>query len=215
MGLNFGDLDNDGWLDFYAGTGTPDLGMLVPNRMFRNDEGRAFQDVTTAGNFGHLQKGHAVCFGDIDNDGDQDVFEEMGGAYLADKARSTLFENPGNENGWLGLELEGVRSNRRAMGARIKVVVGGGPGPRFIYRTVGSGGSFGASPLRQEIGLGAASRVERVEVFWPATGEIQKIEGLQPRRRYRIREGSPEANEVEWPRSIRSRAADPPLAPRW
>jgi hypothetical protein len=207
MGLNFGDLDNDGWLDFYAGTGTPDLGMLVPNRMFRNAEGRAFQDVTTSGNFGHLQKGHAICFGDVDNDGDQDIFEQMGGAYLADKARSTLFENPGNDNAWLGLELEGVRSNRRAVGARIKVVVDGGAGPRVLHRTVGSGGSFGASPLRQEIGLGAAARVAGVEVFWPATGERQKIEGLQPGRRYRIREGSPEVKEVEWPRSTASPGA--------
>ena len=69
MGLNFGDLDNDGWLDFYLGTGNPDLGSLIPNRMFRNAGGRSFQDVTTAGNFGHLQKGHAICFGDFDNDG--------------------------------------------------------------------------------------------------------------------------------------------------
>ena len=59
MGLNFGDLDNDGWLDLYLGTGNPDFGTLIPNRMFRNADGRAFQDVTTAGNFGHLQKGHA------------------------------------------------------------------------------------------------------------------------------------------------------------
>ncbi|MCC6235401.1 MAG: VCBS repeat-containing protein, partial [Verrucomicrobiales bacterium] len=58
MGCNFGDLDNDGWLDFYAGTGDPDLITLMPNRMFRNGEGRVFQDVTTAGGFGHLQKGH-------------------------------------------------------------------------------------------------------------------------------------------------------------
>jgi hypothetical protein len=205
MGLNFGDLDNDGWLDFYAGTGTPDLGMLVPNRMFRNAEGRVFEDVTTAGHFGHLQKGHAVCFGDIDNDGDQDVFEEMGGAYLADKARSALYQNPGSGNAWLGLELEGVRSNRRAVGARLKVTVEGGAGTRVLHRTVGSGGSFGASPLRQEIGLGAAPGLLRVEVFWPATGETQRIDGLLPRRRYRIREGSPEAKEVEWPRTAQSR----------
>jgi hypothetical protein len=183
----------------YLGTGTPDLGMLVPNRMFRNRDGRSFDDVTAAGNFGHLQKGHAICFGDVDNDGDEDVFEEMGGAFLADKAWSALYQNPGNANAWLGLELEGVRSNRKAVGARIKVVVGGEEGPRSIYRTVGSGGSFGASPLRQEIGLGRASAIERVEVFWPVTGQTQTFTGLEPRRRYRIREGSPEATAVEWP----------------
>src|SRR6185295_11627508 len=92
MGLNFGDLDNDGWLDFYMGTGNPDFSTLVPKRMFRNDAGRRFQEVTTAGNFGHLQKGHAIAWGDVDNDGDQDIFEEMGGAYQSDRAYSALYE---------------------------------------------------------------------------------------------------------------------------
>ena len=101
--------------------GIPDFGTLIPKRMFRNAEGRAFQDVTTAGNFGHLQKGHAIAFGDVDNDGDQDVFEEMGGAFLADKAYSALYLNPGGATTGCGLELEGVRSNRSAIGARIKV----------------------------------------------------------------------------------------------
>jgi hypothetical protein len=201
MALNYGDLDDDGWLDFYVGTGTPDLGMLIPNRMFRNAEGRRFQEVTTAGDFGHLQKGHAIAFGDVDNDGDQDVFEEMGGAYLGDQARSALYLNPGNANAWLGVELEGVRSNRRGVGARLEVAVESSSGTRHIYRTVGSGGSFGGSPMRQEIGLGAARRVLWLEVLWPATGERQRISGLRPGHRYRIREGSPRAEEVVWPRS--------------
>jgi hypothetical protein len=206
MALNYGDLDGDGWLDFYAGTGTPDLGMLVPNRMFRNAEGRRFQDVTTAGNFGHLQKGHAIAFGDVDNDGDQDVFEQMGGAYLGDKAVSALYRNPGNANAWLGLELEGVRSNRRGVGARLALSVSGPSGVGVIHRTVGSGGSFGGNPMRQEIGLGPARRVEWLEVLWPASGERQRVEGLKPGRRYRIREGSPKAEEVVWPTKSAPRA---------
>jgi VCBS repeat protein/ASPIC/UnbV protein len=199
MGLNFGDLDNDGWLDFYAGTGTPDLAMLVPNRMFRNDGGRVFRDVTTAGGFGHLQKGHGVAFGDVDNDGDQDVFEEMGGAYSSDQAWSALYRNPGNANAWLGLELQGARTNRRAVGARMTVTVDGPSGRRRLHRTVGSGGSFGASPLRQEIGLGDARRIESVEVFWPVTGRTQTVTGVSPRRRYLIREDRPEAAEIQRP----------------
>jgi hypothetical protein len=206
MGLNFGDLDNDGWLDFYAGTGTPELNTLVPNRMFRNDGGRRFQDVTTAGNFGHLQKGHGVGFADVDNDGDQDVFEQMGGAFLADRARSALYENPGNENRWLVLELEGVRSNRRALGARIEVSVETAAGRRRLHRTVSSGGSFGASPFRQEIGLGRARRVEWVQIVWPVTGEVQRIDGLRPERHYRIREGARGAIELKRPRFTLSRA---------
>ena len=207
MGLNFGDLDNDGWLDFYAGTGTPELTTLVPNRMFRNDGRGAFQDVTTAGNFGHLQKGHAIAFGDVDNDGDQDVFEQMGGAYPADKAWSVLYENPGHGNRWLVLELEGVRSNRRAVGARLKVALETETGRRFLHRTVSSGGSFGGSPFRQEIGLGRAARVEWVEVTWPATGAVQKVVGLRPERHYRIREGAREAVELKRPPFVLRRAA--------
>jgi len=206
MGLNFGDLDNDGWLDFYAGTGTPELTTLVPNRMFRNDGNGAFQDVTTAGHFGHLQKGHGIAFGDVDNDGDQDVFEQMGGAYPADKAASALYENPGSGNRWLRLELQGVRSNRGAVGARLKVALETQTGRRFLYRTVSSGGSFGGSPFREEIGLGRATRVEWVEVTWPATGEVQRIEGLQPERHYRIREGAREATELKRPPFALSRA---------
>ena len=164
--------------------------------MFRNAEGRTFQDVTTAGNFGHLQKGHAIAFGDVDNDGDQDVFEEMGGAFLADKAYSTLYLNPGGRNHWLRLELEGVRSNRSAIGARIKVELKGSSGTRHLHRTVGSGGSFGGSPLRAEIGLRDAESIASIEVFWPATGRSQRLVGLLRDRWYRVREDASAAVEV-------------------
>jgi FG-GAP-like repeat/ASPIC and UnbV len=200
MGLNFGDLDNDGWLDFYLGTGNPEFSSLIPKRMFRNAGGLFFQDVTTAGDFGHLQKGHAIAFGDIDNDGDQDVFEVMGGAYTADKAYSALYENPGNANHWVTLELEGVRSNRRAIGARVKVTVETRAGTtRAIHRTVGSGGSFGASPLRQEIGLGDARRITSIEIFWPVTGQLQRLDGIPLDRHYRIREGVDAAVKLDRP----------------
>src|SRR5256885_13865094 len=96
MGSNYGDLDNDGWLDFYVGTGDPNLGTLVPNRMFRNASGRIFQEVTTSGGFGHLQKGHGVSFADFDNDGYQDIHEVMGGVFEADNFRNVLYENPGH-----------------------------------------------------------------------------------------------------------------------
>jgi len=65
---------------------------------------------------------------------------------------------------------------------------------------VGSGGSFGASPLRQEIGLGPATAITRVEIQWPATGEIQTVDGLQPRHRYHVREGEARATLVGSPR---------------
>ncbi len=196
MGSNFGDLDNDGWLDFYIGTGDPALGTLIPNRMFRNNEGHGFQDVTTSGGFGQLQKGHGIAFGDLNNDGEQDIYSVLGGAFSGDHYPNQLFANPGHGNHWVKLKLEGVQSNRSAIGARIKVVAMTATGEREIHRVVGSGGSFGASPLRQEIGLGQASRIVRVEINWPRTGKTQVIEHLEMDRCYGIREGDPAAKEI-------------------
>ena len=70
MGANFGDLDNDGYPDFYQGTGWVTYQELMPNVMYHNRRGAGFPDVSTAGGFGHLQKGHAIVFADFDNDGD-------------------------------------------------------------------------------------------------------------------------------------------------
>ena len=175
MGANFGDLDNDGWLDFYAGTGDPVLSSLMPNRMFRNDGGRVFQDVTTSGGFGHLQKGHGVAFGDIDNDGDQDIYEVMGGAYEGDGFQNVLYENPGHGNHWITLRLRGTRSNRDAIGARIELQATDGKERRKIHAVVSSGGSFGGSSLQQEIGLGAATSVEKITIHWPVFGKAPEI----------------------------------------
>ena len=80
MGANFGDIDNDGFLDFYLGTGSPSYGALVPNLLFRNEGGKRFIDVTSLTGTGHLQKGHGIAFGDVDGDGDQDIFLHTGGA---------------------------------------------------------------------------------------------------------------------------------------
>jgi hypothetical protein len=190
MGAGFGDLDNDGWLDCYLGTGMPDLRTLTPNRMLRNDEGRRFQDVTTSGGFGHLQKGHGVAFADFDNDGDQDVFQVMGGAFEGDVYPNVLYENPGHGHHWLTLRLEGTRSNRDAVGARVRVHLRRADGRRRdVYVTVGTGGSFGSTSLQQEIGLGDAAAIDHVEITWPATGQRQRLEGLARDRAYRVREG--------------------------
>jgi hypothetical protein len=189
MGSNFGDLDNDGWLDFYLGTGDPDLLTTVPNRMFRNAGGKFFQDVTTSGGFGNVQKGHGVSFADLDNDGDQDIHEDMGGAVSSDAYPNVLFLNPGHGNHWVKLQLVGVKANRSAIGARIKLTATGPSGERAIHRTVGTGGSFGCNPLRQEIGLGDATQIRSVEIRWPGSGTMQTLSDLSPDAGYRIREG--------------------------
>jgi hypothetical protein len=189
MGSNFGDFDNDGWLDLYLGTGDPEISNLMPNRAFRNDRGGTFQDVTTSGGFGHLQKGHGVSFADLDHDGDQDIYHSVGGAFQGDFYRNALFENPGHDNDWITLKLEGTDSNAVGIGARIKIAIQEeGGAERTIYRTVTTGGSFGANPLRQQIGLGKAKMVQRMEVTWPVTGKTQVFTEVAANRFYAIRE---------------------------
>jgi hypothetical protein len=192
MGANFGDLDNDGFLDFYLGTGYPNYEALMPNKMFRNRGGVGFSDVTTAGGFGHLQKGHGIAFADLDDDGDQDVFEQMGGAYPGDAFGNALYENPGFGNHWIKLRLVGTRSNRSAIGARIRIDVSEGGKRRSIYRHVNSGGSFGANPLRQHIGLGRATTIDALEVFWPTTNTTQAFRNVAADQFLRITEGRDE-----------------------
>ena len=189
MGANFGDLDNDGYLDFYLGTGYPPYHSLMPSVMYRNQNGTGFSDVTYAGGFGHLQKGHGVFFADLDHDGDQDIFEQMGGAFPGDRFGNVLYENPGFGNHWITIKLVGTRSNRSAIGARIRVNILESGIPRSIYRHVNSGGSFGANPLRQTIGLGKAARIETLEVFWPTTGLTQHFTDLPVDQIVQIVEG--------------------------
>ena len=210
MGANFGDLDNDGWLDFYLGTGAAPLTNIVPHQMFRNHQGQYFQNVTTSGGFGHLQKGHAVAFGDIDNDGNQDVFEVIGGAYTSDKFWSALFKNPGHGNHWLKLRLVGVKANRFAVGARIRVQTTEDGRTREIFRTVNSGGSFGASSLRPHIGIGKATAVDELEIRWPGSGLVQHFSGpIAADRMYEIREGEKDLKSVDIPTSALSHKRTP------
>ena len=179
MGSNFGDLDNDGWLDFYAGTGDPDLRTLVPNKMYHNVRGR-FVDVTAPGGFGHIQKGHGVSFADLDNDGDEDVHAVMGGALSGDIFQNVLFENPGGENGSISLRLIGRTSNTNAIGARIEVQITDSMGrTHSIFRSVTSGGSFGSSSYRQSIGLGSDAASVSARIQWPS-GTEQSFENLRP-----------------------------------
>jgi hypothetical protein len=199
MGANFGDLDNDGWLDFYLGTGAAPLTNIVPHQMFRNHRGEFFQNVTTSGGFGHLQKGHAVAFADFENTGLQDVFEVIGGAFTGDRFYSALFKNPGHGNHWVKLRLSGTRSNRFAVGARIRLRVQDDGTARDIYYTVSSGGSFGAHSLRPHIGVGKAAAIDELEIRWPG-GATQTFAGpLAVDRIYAVRQDDARPTPVDTP----------------
>jgi len=207
MGANFGDLDNDGFPDFYLGTGYTSFEGLMPNLMFHNQRGRGFSDVTTAGGFGHLQKGHGISFADLDNDGDQDVFAELGGAYNGDVFGNALFQNPGFGNHWITIKLIGHESNRSAIGARVKIEISEAGTTRFIYKWVGSGGSFGANPFRLEIGLGQADVIRSLEVYWPKSDKTQQFRDVSVDQWIEIVEGQDEIRPLP---SRRFQFARPP-----
>ena len=202
MGSNYGDLDNDGYLDFYLGTGAPSFTSLVPNKMYRNNQGKAFQDVTTSGRFGHIQKGHAVSFGDFDNDGDQDIFHVLGGAYEGDVFGDAFFENPiGNKKNWITIILEGTTANKDAIGARLKIVTKQKNGKeQTFHHLVSTGGSFGSSSIQQEIGLNDVASIKQIEVKWPnPTQSVAIFKNVEFNKFVKIIEGNTEVEYLERP----------------
>jgi len=188
MGSGFGDMNNDGFLDFYLGTGEPDLKAVIPNRAFLNIEGQKFEEITSQSGLGHVQKGHAVSFADLDNDGDEDIYAVMGGAYEGDVFFNALFENPGHNNQWIKLDLTGNKSNRDGIGAHIKLVVSSGQGSRNIYRTISSGSSFGENPHVLNIGFKNGEQISGLEVKWPS-GTVQAFKELNTNTKYQLTEG--------------------------
>ena len=125
----------------------------------------------------------------MDNDGDQDVYVQMGGQLPGDQFHDALFENPGFGHRWISLQLQGKTSNRAAIGARIHVKIIEEGKPRSIHRVVGSGGSFGCNPLRQNIGLGKAEKLESIEIFWPTSKLKQQFVNVTMDRTFLIEEG--------------------------
>lgn len=170
MGSNFGDFDNDGYLDMYLGAGNPSMASIMPHMLLRNVDGTRFADVTASSGTGEIHKGHGIAFADLRGDGRIDIIARVAGAIPADKHSVRLFRNPGNNNDWLHVKLVGVKSSRTAVGARVHVTLREKDGSsRSVWRTVGENSSFGGNPLELTIGLGAQADIAELEVFWPAT----------------------------------------------
>jgi hypothetical protein len=157
----WGDIDNDGDLDLY-------IGCDGPNRLYRNDGGGAFVEIESEA-LGDAGDARSVVFGDYDNDGDLDLLVAN-----AD-GPNRLFRNDAASRGnhWVHLNLEGTASNRSAVGARVRIAAGG----LAQVREVSGGEGSGQGSLTAEFGLGAASLIDTITIFWPS-GYVEFLTGL-------------------------------------
>ncbi|MGA1238087.1 MAG: CRTAC1 family protein [Limisphaerales bacterium] len=160
----FGDYDNDGDLDLMVATGQANA---QPNLLYRNEAGVLLR-VDIGSPSSELARTGPVVFGDIDNDGDLDLFEgNMSGE------RDALYRNNGNSNQWLLVNLRGTTSNRSAIGARVVL--------HYVEKRVEKrqlrelfGGNRSQQDPRAHFGLGEYSWLVDVQVLWPS-GSRQMI----------------------------------------
>jgi hypothetical protein len=204
-GCALADFDNDGWPDMMVVNGHVDDNLARLGRdgvyaqrpkVWRNRGGCRFRLVPDPGPFfalGHASRGAA--FGDLDNDGDLDVVINR-----MDDHPAVLW-NESRSGHWIRLELVGTRSNRSAIGTAVAVHVG----DRVLWRQVKGGGSFAsAHDPRLLIGVGAAERVERVEIRWPS-GRQSTLTGPVLDRSHRVVESGGDAGPGPPPRAIGAR----------
>jgi len=176
------DFDNDGWKDLFVARAnvmdnisllTPSRSYPEPNAVFRNLQGKKFEDVSaTAGSDFQIAAPHrGVAFGDLDNDGRVDVVVTA----LGEPAK--VFHNiTAGPNHWILLKLVGTRSNRMAIGAQVRITTDDGRSQWNEVTT--SVGYASSSDSRVHFGLGASSRVKELEVHWPS-GIRQALHDLQ------------------------------------
>ena len=191
FGGGFLDYDNDGWLDLFIANGhvypeveqvTPEVHYKQVNSLFHNEGNGKFIDVTkqSGSGFEVPHAGRGVAFADFDNDGFVDLVVANNG-----DPPLLLHNSGGNGNHFLNLQLVGTKSNRDAMGARIRVKAGG----ISQIRDIAGGGSYlSQSDLRANFGLGKATRVDSIEVKWPS-GQQQIFRDVEADKFYRIEEG--------------------------
>ncbi len=189
-GLKFFDYDNDGDPDLFLVNGHPDdmiesriprVRHKEPLLLFENT-GRAFKDVSAKAGavFSKMFSGRGMAVGDFDNDGDSDVLtSNNGGPPLL------LRNQGGNRNNWIGLQLVATKSNPEAVGAIITWQAGGVKRSRL---KVGGGSYLSSHDPREILGLGAAAKIDSIEIRWPS-GTIDKLANLPLNKYIKVVEG--------------------------
>jgi enediyne biosynthesis protein E4 len=199
FGGGFFDYDNDGWLDLFIANGhvypeveqvTPEIHYKQINTLFHNEGNGKFVETNRQAGIGAQKPyvGRGVAFADFDNDGFIDLVVGNNGD------PPLLLHNSGNNgNHFINFKLVGVKSNRDAMGARVRVVAGG----ISQIREIAGGGSYlSQSDLRANFGLGKATRAETVEVQWPS-GQHQVFRNVEADKFYLIEEGRQEIGQQQ------------------
>jgi hypothetical protein len=191
FGGGFFDYDNDGWLDLFIANGhvyeevervSPESHYKQINSLFHNDGHGKFAEVgKSAGDgFATPYAGRGAAFADFDNDGNVDIV-------VANAGDPPLLLHNGGAGGnhFLNFKLVGTKSNRDAMGARIKLRAGG---VSQIREIAGGGSYLSQSDLRAHFGLGESRQADTVEITWPS-GLRQTFRDVEADKFYVIEEG--------------------------
>jgi len=186
MSGNFGDLNNDGFLDILLGNGSPRMDRLEPLILLEND-GTKFHNVTFSAGLPFVGKSHGTNCGDLFGDGRLSVLVAAGGAYPGDLLTSSLYRPKERGGNYLNVRLKGTKSNRDAIGARLTLI---GPDARQT-REVGGGTNFGCLPCEQHFGLGEQTKVDALEIRWPS-GFRQRVENPPVNDTILVTEGRPD-----------------------
>lgn len=185
------DLDNDGWPDLFVVNGHvyPQVDLLSSGAKYRerklvflNQHDGTFRDVSNLVGTAvtRPEPSRGVAFGDLDNDGRIDVVVEN-----IDGKPMILHNEGSSGNHWITFQLTGSKSNRAAIGARIRLTAGG----MTQIEEVRSGGSYlSQNDLRPHFGLDSATKIESVEIRWPS-GIIDTLKNLAADKFYAVLEG--------------------------
>jgi tetratricopeptide (TPR) repeat protein len=186
FGIAFLDADNDGRLDLISANGhvsdyRPAFPWKMPIQLLVGTPGGRLIDASPdAGSpFQALHLGRGLAAGDLDNDGLVDAL------VVCQNEAPVFLRNRTSGGHWVTIALEGTRSNRDGVGARVAIEAGGS---RQVSHRFGGGSYQSAGDPRLHFGLGASTRIQRLEVRWPS-GRVDRHEGLAVDRAYRIREG--------------------------
>jgi FG-GAP-like repeat/ASPIC and UnbV len=184
MSGNAGDFNNDGAIDFLLGNGDPHMNRTEPQILLENDGTGRFRNVTFAAGFPFIGKGHGANMADLTGDGRLCLMMASGGAYPGDLITTSVFRPIKLPGHYLNVRLVGTKSNRNAIGARVRLDAGG----KSQHRLVGGGSGFGCLPYEQHFGLAALREAEALHVVWPS-GLTQRIERPPINTTIRITEG--------------------------